>query len=598
MKIKVYLNDWFFNMGIIGFVNIVKKVEENQKIIIEDNCLEFDSGFLKEFHHYYFDYFLDEYNVCKRVKKSIENILSYTKNNPDKLKDNITKIKDIIKDKSDKVKKFDEIAYGELNNNLEEITKIKEIEMIDELEKRIEECINILSRKHINEKLTLNLYKFIVGDNYFGQVSFFNVNKAKLDLNGLKEIMYRDYLQSIIEYGTLNDILADNDISTVKNYIEDKLQDKNLPKNILSIYKAINKKFIKNGGNIEEIKEYLKSDSLKGCHMCGENNGLIGDYTESNFAPLAVSSANARNMFWNFNTEYPICDVCKLVLFCTPAGSVYMRKNYIKDSDNEFYGFVNMDTCIEELYSCNHILRQNSNKDNPFNEFIVDMISENVRKSKWQLENVLFVEFKASIGKKKCIMNYFNMPMYMLNFFTNEEKNKTISSIKNGRLKAAIVDAIFKNEDLLKLINDGLRDKVKDIMEGKNKVIVREYDYYLAVKARYFLNQYKGGKNSMDDKKLRVVYYSGRDIHDYFKKNNSENKINSIAYRLLNTSKVRNKKDFMDIILRTFMASEMSVPQLFLDVMAEKELDFESIAHAFVSGLISEKYESNKEGEV
>ena len=61
------------------------------------------------------------------------------------------------------------------------------------------------------------------------------------------------------------------------------------------------------------------------------------------------------------------------------------------------------------------------------------------------------------------------------------------------------------------------------------------------------------------------------------------------------------KEDFMDIVLRLFMSSKkkgqddkwysMSVPMVFLDVTTEKDLDFESIAYAFISGLISDKYE-------
>lgn len=102
----------------------------------------------------------------------------------------------------------------------------------------------------------------------------------------------------------------------------------------------------------------------------------------------------------------------------------------------------------------------------------------------------------------------------------------------------------------------------------------------------------------MDYSKLNTARRAGRDIHDYYVERKAENKLNGIAYRLLNTSKVRNKKDFMDIILRLFMSCEKPiVPTVFLDVMEEKELDFESIAYAFISGLISEKYEpKTKEG--
>ncbi|KXZ39973.1 CRISPR-associated protein Cst1 [Alkalithermobacter thermoalcaliphilus JW-YL-7 = DSM 7308] len=596
MKIKVYSGDWFYNMGIIGFLNIAYKAGKKEEIILKDNYIEFESSFLENFHHYYFAYFMEEYNVYNRVKSNIQMTLNYTKSNIDKIKDNIPKIRKVLKDQADKVKKIDKELYEEIDEKLKQISQIKKKEQIEELELLVNECLEMLSKQHINEKLTLNLYKFIIGDNYFGQVSYFNVAKSKLGFEELKETMYKDYLSGIIEYGNFTDLLFGDDFEKFKIYIEEKVKSKNVSKNLLSLLKDINKNFIKKNKTIDEIKGYLDEDSIKSCEMCGEYKGIVSDYTESNFAPLAVSSNNARNMFWEFNTDYPICDICKLILFCTPAGSIYMKKNYITDAENEFYGFINMDTSVEELYSSNIMLRKKQNKDNPFNELIVDMISENVQRSEWKLKNILFVEFKASVNAKKCSMNYFNMPGYLAKFFVKE--HKSLSSISNNKFKAAIVDIVIKNKDLKYLINNTLRQKVKDSMQENKKSYISAYDCYKAVSIRYLINCYKGGKKDMDDKKLKAIYYSGRAIHDYFVDNNAENKINSIAYKLLNTSKVRNKKDFMDIILRTFMAAQMSVPQLFLDIMSENQLDFESIAYTFVSGLISEKYEGTKKEEV
>ena len=46
----------------------------------------------------------------------------------------------------------------------------------------------------------------------------------------------------------------------------------------------------------------------------------------------------------------------------------------------------------------------------------------------------------------------------------------------------------------------------------------------------------------MNDKKLKVVKYAGHEIHDYYVNNNAKNKINGIAYKLLNAIKVGNKR--------------------------------------------------------
>ena len=298
--------------------------------------------------------------------------------------------------------------------------------------------------------------------------------------------------------------------------------------------------------------------------------------------------------------NFDICDLCKLMLFCTPAGAILVRKKYITNEENEFYSFVNMDTSIQELYNANSNLRNNRDKENPFKELIVNIIDENKEKSRWQLENILFVEFKASVDAKRCKMNYLNMPTYLAKFLSKE--TKILNSIKDRSLSASIIDIILKEKDLKYLINDKFREEIPNILSSSKEFHTSSYDIFKTVMIRHILSCYKkGGTEKMDDKKLKVIRYAGRDIRDYHVYNNSENKLEGIAYRLLNTAKVRNKKDFMDIVLRLFMSSKkkgqddkwysMSVPMVFLDVTTEKDLDFESIAYAFISGLISDKYE-------
>ncbi|MGY5267167.1 type I-B CRISPR-associated protein Cas8b1/Cst1 [Paraclostridium bifermentans] len=603
MKLKIYKGDWFFNMGIVGFLNILHEAEVKKQVIIKEDYIEFDSFLLENFHNYYFDYFMEEYDVSKRVENSINYSLNYIKANPEKIKDSVKKIKDNLKKQNDKVKKFDEISYTKIKDKLDIIGKIKKSDEIEQLKQMIRECIDILKIKSINDRLTANLYKFIIGDNYFGQVSFFNVAKSKLELEGLKQVMYNDYLISMIYLGELESLIDKENLEVLEKYITEKLDYLNKEtsekriskasiKTIERIMKDINSKFIKKKKSIEDIKSYM--DGLETCEMCGTYKGLINDYSESNFAPLGVSNDNAKNMFWNQDSKYSICDICKLILFCTPAGATYTNKNYIENEDNEFYSFVNMDTSIDDIYNTNINLKKLKDRDNPFNDLVIDIVSENKEKSEWQLQNILFVEFKASIETKKCKMNYFNMPTYLAKFFVNEKNSKLIQSIYNQRFKANVVDVLLKNKDLKHLISKALRDKIKDSLEDRYKNNMSSNDIFKAIKIRALIDSYKKGVSKMNDKKLQVVKFAGHEIHDYYVNTNSKNKINGVAYKLLNSVKVGNKKDFMDTVLRVFMSSEKSVPSVFIEIMAEKDLDFESIGHAFITGLISEKYEANK----
>ncbi|AQU08682.1 type I-B CRISPR-associated protein Cas8b1/Cst1 [Clostridioides difficile] len=613
MKLRVYRGDWFFNMGIVGFLNIIKKADKQAEIFIMEDYIEFDSLFLENFHEYYFNYFMDEYDVSKRIKKNIDYSINFIKSKPDRIKDGIKKIKDSVKQQNDKIKKFDEEKFNLIKEKLDSMSKIKSYDEFDSLEALVDETIDIFKIKSINDRLTANLYKYVVQDNYFGQVSFFNVAKAKLDLDGLKQVMFNDYLRQIIYFGELEDLLEENDYDKLKNYLNDRLNsiakdinEKKVSKSSINtiekIMKEINKNFIKKNKSIEDIKKYM--DSLEVCEMCGLYKGILDEYSESNFAPLGVSTNNARNMFWNQAYVPSICDICKLILFCTPAGATYTRKNYLINEENEFYLFVNMDTCINELFERNNSLKaqkseySDSKEENPFNQLIKSIVEENTLKSEWQLRNILFVEFKASIDSKKCKINYFNIPTYLAKFFTDKYANKKIQSIYDYKLKSNVLDLLLKNRDLKHLINNILRNKVKNDMESNNKSNISGIDCFRVVQLRALINSYKKGVYKMDsknleknDEKLRIIYYLGCDIHDYFVNKNSKNKIGGVSYKLLNSVKVGNKSDFMDTIIRVFMSAEKQMPAFILDIEIEKDLDFESIGHAFISGLISGKYE-------
>lgn len=613
MKLRVYRGDWFFNMGIVGFLNIIKKADKQAEIFIMEDYIEFDSLFLENFHEYYFNYFMDEYDVSKRIKKNIDYSINFIKSKPDRIKDGIKKIKDSVKQQNDKIKKFDEEKFNLIKEKLDSMSKIKSYDEFDSLESLVDETIDIFKIKSINDRLTANLYKYVVQDNYFGQVSFFNVAKAKLDLDGLKQVMFNDYLRQIIYFGELEDLLEENDYDKLKNYLNDRLNsiakdinEKKVSKSSINtiekIMKEINKNFIKKNKSIEDIKEYM--DSLEVCEMCGLYKGILDEYSESNFAPLGVSTNNARNMFWNQAYVPSICDICKLILFCTPAGATYTRKNYLINEENEFYLFVNMDTCINELFERNNSLKaqksesSDSKDENPFNQLIKSIVEENTLKSEWQLRNILFVEFKASIDSKKCKINYFNIPTYLAKFFTDKYANKKIQSIYDYKLKSNVLDLLLKNRDLKHLTNNILRNKVKNDMESNNKSNISGIDCFRVVQLRVLINSYKKGVYKMDsknleknDEKLKIIYYLGCDIHDYFVNKNSKNKIDGVSYKLLNSVKVGNKSDFMDTIIRVFMSAEKQIPAFILDIEIEKDLDFESIGHAFISGLISGKYE-------
>lgn len=609
MKTKVYLNDWFYNCGIVGFLKILEH-NQDEFAIKKDNYIEFDTENLRNFNKYYFQYFFDKYNIAQSVINRTQRSFEYLENNietelenkeeekrrKDKIKSNKKYIKDTIKKQLEKIKKIDGQTYDEMKEQCDKIEKEETVEGIREIEQTI--TINI-QKENINKRLTLNLFKSILSKTYYGQPSFLNVVKSSLSYEEQEEVMYKDYISNIVETGFIHDIIDEKyTIEEIEKYIQKVKAEGNLTQEMEKVYSKIEKDYIKKNKSIEEIQKYLKEKVIKRCSMCENEFGLTTNYSEGNFVPLAISSDNAKNFFWEQNVKLPICDICKLILFCIPAGITNITKTVKENGEYKekpLLSFVNYDTSINKLYKTN---LQFSNKskyenktNNPFTELILNIVEQDKQISIWQLENIFVVEFEAEYGAYSRI-EYFNIKRYVAKFFTQYVQT-TLSKISDYKYKLQIVDYILKNKDIKYIINDRLREELKK--ENPNG-----FNSFFATQTRMILNLLKKERRGVEEikknnDKLYVLYNLGIQIHGELKRKGDENKLDGYTYKMLNSIKSGNKKEFMDIILRIHMSMGKDVSPIFLETMQNTDLDFESIAHSFLAGLISNKYEKKEE---
>ena len=613
MKIKVYLNDWFYNVGIVGFLRILED-NEDEFAIRKNNYIEFDTESLRKFHKYYFKYFFQKYNVAENVENRTKNSFDYLENNievilenkdkekerKDKIKSNKKYIKDTIKKQLDKIKKIDENTYEEMKEQYERIEKSSTKQEIIEIKEKL---ISDIEKDNINKRLTLNLFKSILSNTYYGQPSFLNVIKTSISYEGQQELMYRDYVSNIVETGFINGIMKNEySIEQIKEYIEN-AKESNITQEMEKIYSKIEKDYIGRSKTIEDIQKYLKEKVIKSCSMCENEIGLTTNYSEGNFVPLAISSDNARNFFWNQNVKMPICDVCKLILFCIPAGMTTITKT-IKENgeyrEKQLLSFVNFDTKVDMLYKTNinfgNKSRYENKNENPYSELILDIVEQDKQVSIWQLDNIFVVELEVEYGAYSRI-EYFNIKRYISLFF-KEYAKKTLSKIWDYRYKLQIVDYIMKNKDIKYIINDRLRAEMsKEEAKGAKK---NGYNSFLATQIRMILNILKKEVKSVEEikknnDKLYVIYNLGVQIHEELKSKGEDNKLDGYTYKMLNSIKAGNKKEFMDIVIRLHMAMGKDVSPIFIETMQTTGLDFESIGHSFLAGLISNKYEKKEE---
>ena len=601
MKTKVYLNDWFFNCGIVGFLKILEH-NDDEFAIKKGNYIEFDTENLRNFHKYYFKYFFNKYDVAISVEDRTKSAFEYIKNNietvledkelekqrKDKIKSNKKYIKDTIKKQLDKIKKIDEQIYNDMKEQLDKIDEEETKEGIENIKNII---LTKIKEKKINKRLTLNLFKSILSNSYYGQMGFLNVTKSALSYEEQEDLMYKDYISNIVETGFIHDFIDGKyNIEEMKKYIEKIKAEGNITSEIEKVYSKIEKDYIKKDKDIEEIQKYLKEKVIKRCSMCETELGLTTDYSEGNFIPLAISSDKARNFFWNQNVNFPICDMCRLILFCISAGTTTIIKTVKENGDykeKQLLSFVNFDTSVNQLYKTNQNFSNDSkyeNKlENPYAKMILNIVKQDEKISRWQLDNIFVVEFEAEYGAYSRI-EYFNIKRYVAEFFT-QHAEKTLLRIMDYKYKLQIVDYILKNKDIKYIINDRLREELK-----KDKP--NGYNSFLATQSRMYLNLLKKEEINMSqikeyDKYLNKIYNSGVEIHKILIDKKQENKIDSYIYKILNSIKAKDKSEFMYIIIRMYVSMGKDVPSVFTDAIRKSGLEFEDIGHMFSSGLTS-----------
>lgn len=212
--------------GIVGFLRILEK-NHDEFAIKRNNYIEFDTEDLRDFHKYYFEYFFKKYNVAESVKSRTKSSFDYLENNievvfddkdkekerKEKIKSNKKYIKETIKKQLEKIKKIDEITYEEMKEQYDQIDKAITKQEIIEIKEKL---ISNIKKDNINKRLTLNLFKSILSNTYYGQPSFLNVIKTSISYEGQQELMYRDYVSNIVETGFINGIMK-NDYSIESN---------------------------------------------------------------------------------------------------------------------------------------------------------------------------------------------------------------------------------------------------------------------------------------------------------------------------------------------------------------------------------------------
>ncbi len=592
--------NWFYKMGIVGFDRIIQYNSKNYDLDLNkynykknENSIEFDYELLEEFPSYYFNYLCNEYNVARNLEEKFNSCLKWA-SKKENFEKSIDKINNILTKENDKIINIPVDEVSELLSIAEEISKLK-FEHLVEINKLLEKYIELFKKEKINTPLSITEFRRYLYKTFYGQVSFLNKSKSKISIEEQKKMLFKDYVKPVIQEEKLKAIKSLGDDEQLKKFIDENLDTTKEKTEIDNYMKNINKSIF---GKLKKVKSVDELDeTYDKCCLCDENLSYGSDYSDGSFIPLAISNENCKNLFWNMNPRFPICPVCKLVLFCTVAGTTKIIKNYLGSNydlnEKLYYGFVSIEGNLDELIKENNTFKNFNSREVSFEGWLLDSLSNEKKRSNWQLQNILYVEFNADYESKNSKLNYYNIPNYLAKFLRDDFA--LIESIKNFNERAKIFDWIISGKDLSNLIDAELRTQIKGEYGNSNILSV--------IKIRSLLKKYKekGRCEEVDRnacKNISWLYKEGAEIALAYKKTGSENKIAGISYRLLNSVKAGNKKDFMDGILRVYMSVNKELPKIILEAIKEEKLDFAEVGHSFIAGLNGYYKEDVKEEKV
>lgn len=533
--ITVYLRDWYFNAGIIGFLNVLsegkRKIDEindtfENKLNISESFIEFDSKIL--------DGFYDKY---KRLTFDIF---------------------------------FNLDNYKERLNNF--INKIKEPE--SKITKKL------LQDTALNGKIVNEFFEAISCQNLNNIFSGKNLNKNEI----LKEV--ENIYQKLNQFNTNNDIYSV--LKKANSSFIDYFLTQEVTKRIFSYKKVAN--YIDN--TLNKLDEPRNNNQR--CFICGKLKKKE-DFSNAITQIIGFNSDNS-NWIWGFNTaKTQICPLCALIYSCAIHGMVFLNRKIDKDYKTFFYT-INRNTDISTLYHSFWLfkekLKQKENQTKPFYTVLQEITFELInQKVQAVMENINFIEiaenqFGGHSTKGYNVYNY-NISKELAELI----KIIGIEGIPKGYYKDRNIYSDVTEEILKKTFNYTLN--FSDLysyfefflrsLEPKSKITTR---FSISKICNYIIKYIiviKGGNKMEQEHIVKKAFSHGKALAQ---KVNQENKIKGISYQLLNDLKIGDKNAFMDKYLRLCIGYGTEVKLGSNNELTDLD-NFMSFGYSFVNGLLA-----------
>lgn len=552
--IRIDIGDWMINAGIVGICNILENAGD--KVTKKANYITIDRSYLDNFEEKYFKYFIDTYRGTLSWNKiiSYKGILDNFENSDFKnfTEESLENLNVYIKDTVKYYLKSNSYiaAYELIDNNIDILA----------LERKLT-TINLKKKENLEDKLpqikeTIKVIKEII--------DYFSMEKSKKYLAG-KNVIYTIIKNAWNGISFLNAQTKEKDMYVdYKNYFVNPAIDE-----------------------LEANKEKYKYH----CFICNnEMKDLNNDLSFLNGIGFDVNRKPSH--VWNFNNDVAICNFCKLVYSCIPAGISYGAGSGI---------FINANINAENLIKVNEnikesILRNSDGIKSLSYKSLISAIQKQEHDSfKYELADIQVIRYEDERYK----FNILSRNSLKIIKNSKEQLDRLIKSgyIENKKFYSIyelVIERLLDNSNLITLIHrlvlyklsnpDDCRYSVKNLIDMLriNYKYMKEIGYMQDI------------KNENDKDIVDLAKNCGYYLRLAYKAKGSEEKLSGIAYRLLNCLKTNNASMFMDTILNCYLYTKKTVPMELLGVLKDSDV-FKHIGYAFVASLIGNPENDNKE---
>lgn len=357
--IQFTMNDWLSNAGIVGIHNIL----DNADLFVQENenALSMNADDLDEFSHYYFKYFLDQYEPLSSYAK----IMAYQE------KFDHWQQNDYEDFSSDDYAAFKEylqktLKYYVKANSFKKIYPLM-VNHLDVIEatKKLPKLINLTKKNN------------------------FKVKRAEIIVL-MKEMAQQ--IKPIYDYFTAPDakkyfpVLST--LYTVVNNTWTNISYFNRSNKEPDFYIAYEKTFI------EPVREYLTVDHTKDKYHCNNCNRPVANtsLSYSFLSDMGFDIGKKTSNVWDFANDLTICPICQLMYSCSSAGF------------NFIYGhglFVNSNNNLGELISINRKINQEiwqsseeRHQVTPYAAMIRTLTEQQLKDKEYVLDDVQVIEYE------------------------------------------------------------------------------------------------------------------------------------------------------------------------------------------------------------